>query len=108
MLFLRRRGAVILLLALLAGCTAKQPTDPIQVAHLLPLTGPSKKAAEDAQRGMSLAVEDVNAEDQRVGGRTVVVRNVDTRGDPELVQAEAVRLVTLNKVVAFVAGPDSR
>jgi len=103
-----RRSAALLLPLVLLGCTAKQPTDPIQVAHLLPLTGPSKKAAEDAQRGLSLAVEDVNAEGQRVGGRTVVVRTVDTRGEPDLVQAEAVRLITLNKVAALVAGPDSR
>jgi branched-chain amino acid transport system substrate-binding protein len=106
MLFLRRWAA--LLLILLAGCTAKPVTEPIQIAHLLPLTGPDKKAAEDAQHGMLLAVEDINAEDKRISGRTVIVRNIDTRGDPELVQAEAVRLITLNKVVAFIAGPDSR
>src|SRR5690242_7286868 len=104
MLLLRRSAALLLPPLLLVGCTAKQPTEPIQVAHLLPLTGPSKRAAEDAQRGLSLAVEDVNAEGQRVGGRIVVVRNIDTRGDPDVVQAEAVRLITLNKVVALVAG----
>jgi branched-chain amino acid transport system substrate-binding protein len=102
-----RRGWAASLLLLLAGCAAKHNSEPVQVAHLLPLTGSEKKAAEDARRGLLLAVEDINAEDQRIGGRTVVVRDIDTHDDPELVQAEAVRLVTLNKVVAFVAGPDS-
>ncbi len=102
------RLSVALLLLVLVGCTAKQPPEPIQVAHLLPLTGPDKKAAEDAQHGMMFAVEAVNADEQRVGGRSVVVRNIDTAGDPEVIQAETVRLVTLNKVVAFVAGLDSR
>src|SRR5437868_7037948 len=55
MAFVRRQWAVLLLL-LLAGCTPKTSTDAIQVAHLVPLTGPHKKAAEDAQRGMLLAV----------------------------------------------------
>jgi branched-chain amino acid transport system substrate-binding protein len=107
MLFLRRSAALVLVL-LLAGCTPKQSTEPIQVAHLLPLTGPAKKSAEEAQRGMSLALENINAEDQRIAGRTVLVRFIDSRGDPDHVQREAVRLVTVNKVVAFVAGPDSR
>jgi branched-chain amino acid transport system substrate-binding protein len=107
MLFLRRSWSVLLLL-LLAGCTAKPPTEPIQVAHLLPLTGPDKKAAEDAQHGMLLAVEDINATEQHISGRTIAVRTIDTHDDTDLVQAEAVRLVTLNKVVAFVAGPNSR
>jgi branched-chain amino acid transport system substrate-binding protein len=107
-MFLLRRCWAAPLLLLLASCAAKHNQEPIQVAHLLPLTGSEKKAAEDARRGMSLAVEDINAEDRRISGRTVVVRTIDTRDDAELVQAEAVRLVTLNKVVAFVAGPDSR
>ena len=106
MWFLRRPWAAVVV-CVLVGCTVKQTPEPIQVAHLLPLTGPDKKAAEDAQRGMMFAVEAVNAEDQRVGGRSVVVRNIDTVGDPEMIQAETVRLVTLNKVVAFVAGLDS-
>jgi branched-chain amino acid transport system substrate-binding protein len=107
MLF-RRRDAVFLLALLLPACSAKQPTDPIQVAHILPLTGGDSAAAEDARRGVLLAVEEINAEDKRVTGRTVVVRTIDGQDDPELVQAEAVRLVTLNKVAAFVAGPDTR
>jgi branched-chain amino acid transport system substrate-binding protein len=107
MLFLRRRWAAVVLL-LLAGCSNKQPSEPIQVAHLLPLTGAQSKAAEDAEHGMLLAVEEINADDQRISGRTVVVRNIDSHDDPKLVQAEAVRLVTLNKVVAFIAGPDNR
>jgi branched-chain amino acid transport system substrate-binding protein len=57
---------------------------------------------------MLLAVEEINADDRHVNGRTVLVRTIDSQDDPELVQAEAVRLVTLNKVAAFVAGPDSR
>ena len=102
------RRAAALLVILILGCSAKQPTEPIQVAHLLPLTGPDKKAAEAARHGLMLAVEEINADDQRIAGRTVVVRNVDSQGDPEQVQREAVRLVTLNKVVAFISDPDSR
>src|SRR5437016_3626086 len=66
MSFLPRRAVVLLSVWLLAGCSVKQSTDPIQVAHLLPLTGPDKASAEDARRGMLLAVEDVNADGQRV------------------------------------------
>ena len=106
MVFLRRYWALSLLL-LLTGCTSKQPLEPIQIAHLLPLTGADKKAAEEARQGMLLAVEDINADDQRISGRTVLVRNIDSRDDPEQIQAEAVRLVTLNRVAAFISSPNS-
>ena len=66
---------------------AKPGADPGSKLSSL-LTGPDKRAAEDARRGLLLAVEDINAKENRVGGRPVVVRTVDTRDDGELVQAE--------------------
>lgn len=107
-MFAGRHSWLVLALLVLCGCTAKPPMEPIQVAHLLPLTGPDSKAAGDAQQGLLLAVEEVNGSEARIAGRTVVVRTVDSRDDDGLVQAEAVRLVTLNKSVAFIGGPGSR
>src|SRR5579862_9911469 len=102
-----RRSWLACGLLILAGCTAKPPTEPIQIAHLLPLTGPDKKAAAEAQHGMLLAVEDINGTEPHIAGRTVAVRSIDSGDDAVLVQAQVSRLVTLNKVVAFVGGPNS-
>src|SRR5262249_42136621 len=106
MMFRRRHWAMLVLL-LLIGCSAKPNPEPIQVAHLLPLTGPDKQSAEDARRGLLLAVEDINADDQRIAGRTVVVRHVDSHAAADVVEGQAARLATLNKVAAFIAGPDN-
>jgi branched-chain amino acid transport system substrate-binding protein len=82
----------------LAGCSSRSGTEAILIGHIAPL---DKAAGEHARQGIALAVEEVN-EGDKVGGQKVAVLHVDSRGDGAIVQAEAVRLVTVNKVVGLL------
>src|SRR5947209_9095846 len=99
-------GTPILLLALV-GCGNPPGTDPIFVGHLAPLSGPDKLIGEHARRGILLAVEEVNQEDNRIQGRRVNVLHADTRGETDQAKNEAVRLITINKVTALLGGTDT-
>jgi branched-chain amino acid transport system substrate-binding protein len=99
---------LVLLLALLglSGCGIRPVDDSVVVAQMLPLTGPDKVEGERARNGARLAIDLATKRDQRVFGKKVVVHHIDNRGDEELAQAEAVRLITLNKAVALLGGPN--
>jgi ABC-type branched-subunit amino acid transport system substrate-binding protein len=95
----RRRNLVLPLLAfVLAGCSSRSATEQILIGHIAPL---DKPAGEHAKQGIVLAVEEVN-EGDKVGGQKLTVLHVDTHGDGTIAQAEAVRLVTINKVVGLL------
>jgi branched-chain amino acid transport system substrate-binding protein len=89
----------------LAGCSPRGTPDPILVGHLAPFSGPDKTLGEHAKQGVRLAVDEAATEDRRVTNRPVHVLHVDSRGDPEAAQAEAVRLLSVNKVAALLGGP---
>ncbi len=101
------RGLIGPLLALvLSGCTARVAPEPSAIGQLVPLSGPERALGEQARNGARLAVELLKQEAE-LPEQPLVVRHVDTRGNPETVRAEAVRLVTLNRVAALLGGPDS-
>src|SRR5262249_46941019 len=91
---------------LLAGCLQKSPPEPIGVGHVAPLSGPARAGGEHARQAILLAVEEANRDEQHVHGRRVVVVHADDRDAPEEAQAEAVRLITVNKVAALLGGID--
>lgn len=98
-LFAFRRAAPLLLV--LAGCAARAPTDPVTIAQVIPMSGPDRRLGDRARQGAQLALEET-----RVPGRSFAVRHVDSRGDADLVQAQVVRLIVLNRVAALLGGPD--
>lgn len=102
----RRPCLLLVTTFLLSGCSSRVPTEPISIALLAPLSGPEKTAGQHARQGVTLAVEEVNREENRIAGRKVEVRFVDTHGEAEALQTNAVRLVTLNKVAALLGGSD--
>jgi branched-chain amino acid transport system substrate-binding protein len=91
----------------LAGCGPRAEPDPFTIGQLVPLSGSDKSSGEHAKNGAAIAIEVALREDQRVLGRKVAVRHVDYRSDAELVQPEAVRLLTFNRVIALLGGPDA-
>lgn len=94
-----------LLLTAVAGCGSRAVPEPVWVGHLAPLSGPNRTAGEHARQGVQLAVAEARAEGQTVAGRPIAVVHVDDRGDADLSQSETVRLLTVNKVAALLAGP---
>jgi branched-chain amino acid transport system substrate-binding protein len=103
---LRRLSCLFFVLAL-AGCSQQPPQEPILIGHLAPLTGADRIAGEHALQGMQIAVEEVNQPDHLIAGRQIAVLHADTKSDPEMLQAEAVRLITVNRAIAFVGGGNS-
>ncbi|HEY1859263.1 MAG TPA: ABC transporter substrate-binding protein, partial [Gemmataceae bacterium] len=95
---IRNRFVYLLVAALVAGCSSRASTEPILIGHIGPL---EKPAGEHAKQGISLAVEEVN-EGDKVGGQKLAVLHVDSHGDGTIAQAEAVRLITINKVVGLL------
>jgi branched-chain amino acid transport system substrate-binding protein len=93
----------LLATVLLAGCSPRPSTDAIQIGHLTPLSGPERSSGEHARQGVTLAVEEVNASDEKVAGRRVECIHADSRGGAD----EAVRLVTVNKVIALLGATDA-
>jgi branched-chain amino acid transport system substrate-binding protein len=102
-------GRVFLLLffVCIPACGYRSTPEPLAIGQVLSLSGPKKERAEHARNGAALAIDMALSGDRRVLGRKVVVRHVDDRGDPELVQPEAVRLLTLNRAVALIGSPDA-
>jgi branched-chain amino acid transport system substrate-binding protein len=90
------------------GCASRKPPEPIWIGHVAPLTGPDRRAGQQARQGILLAVEEARAADLTVAGRPVAVRHADDRGELEAARAETVRLLAVNKVAALIAGPAGR
>lgn len=100
-----RLPAALFLLLVSAGCGTKLPAKPFTIGQLIPLSGPDKVQGEHARNGARLAVEAAVREGREVSGRSVIVRHVDDRSDVKNIQAMAIRLLTLNDVVAVIGGP---
>jgi branched-chain amino acid transport system substrate-binding protein len=102
-----RTLAPVVLAGILTGCSGKAPPETVYIGHLAPRSGPDREVGEQAEHGIALAVEEANEAEGLVAGRKVVVLHPDSRGDPEVLQSEAVRLVTVSKAVALLGGTDA-
>src|SRR5262249_21092372 len=87
-----------------AGCTERPADAPLFVGHVASHSGTDRSASDNATRGIRLALKEANADLQKGVGRVVKVREVDTLGNLDAFQAEAVRLVAVNRVVALLGG----
>lgn len=97
--------AALVAVAGCAGCSRRTVLEPIRVAQLIPLSGSDRLIGQQAEWGARLALEDLAA-DQAAGQRPLVLWHVDTKGDPEIVAAEAVRLLRVNRAAAFLSSTD--
>ena len=93
------------LAVILAGCGSGPALPPIYLGHVATTSGPGQSAGAQEVWGIRLAIEELTRDGQNlVGGRPVVVKHVDARGQLENMQGEAVRLVTLSRVIALYGG----
>lgn len=101
----RRRFLLAAPLLTVAGCSRKATPEPLLIGHVAPLTGVDRLAGERERNGILLAVKEANANLQNKE-RPLNVLHVDSRGKLDQARHEAVRLVTLNKVLAVLGGRD--
>jgi ABC-type branched-subunit amino acid transport system substrate-binding protein len=97
----------LLFVFLLHGCSSAVPKEPITLSHIHALSGPGRESGRDAQQAVLLAVEEINADDKGIIGRPLVVREIDTAGNPETAREQTVRLLSLQRSTAVIAGPDA-
>jgi len=90
---------------LAGGCT-RPSTDPIPIGHIAPESG-GGVLGQHARQGIALAVDDLKKGGNLIQGRGVSVRHLDDRGSPEVALADAVRLITLNRVHVILADTDA-
>src|SRR5205807_301907 len=84
----------------------KGAEDPLWVGHVAPFSGAERAAGEHARNGIHLAVEEANGEKKDAKDRPLGVYHADSRGQLDQARHEAVRLVSLNKIVALLGGRD--
>lgn len=92
------------ILPLFCGCSSQGTPPPIWCGHVATLSGPDKEAGASAVRGIRLAALDINKDYESSIGRPVKVIHSDTRGKLEAFEAEAVRLVAINRVSFLLGG----
>jgi branched-chain amino acid transport system substrate-binding protein len=98
-----------LLFTLLAalGCASKPPPETIWIGQLLPLEGANRTLAQHARQGVELAVAEARSSEETIAGHPCAVLHVDSRDDTNAVQAQTVRLLTVNKAIALMADFDA-
>jgi branched-chain amino acid transport system substrate-binding protein len=97
---------VLINFVLAPGCGRGPVPEPIIIGHIATLSGPDKAAGEQARQGITLAVDEINRSENQVNGRPISVLHVDSRGDPAALQPAAVRLISVNRVMALVGGTE--
>ena len=98
---MRRRGSVLLVVALTIGVAPAVPgQEPIRIGVVGPHSGPAAYDGQSTLIGAQVAAEEINHAGGLLGGRTIEIVAADTRGIP----AEAVtayrKVVTQDKAVA--------
>jgi branched-chain amino acid transport system substrate-binding protein len=96
----------VVVLSAAGGCSSKAGPEPVRVCQLLPQERAHRGAAQHARQGVELALNDTSGAVQTSIGRPCAVLHVDSR-DEAAVQAETVRLVTVNKAIALLADFDA-
>jgi branched-chain amino acid transport system substrate-binding protein len=92
------------LLLLGVGCKSKAEPEVLWIGHVAPLSGPNEVIGEQRKQAILLAVEQANQDGG--AGRRIAVLHVDSHDAPNALQPEAVRLITINRVVALLGGVD--
>jgi branched-chain amino acid transport system substrate-binding protein len=105
----RRQALAIpagLALANLVGRTAFA-ADPIKVGLVAALSGPSAKSGEGITRGLTIAIDEINAKGGVLGGRMLELVRRDDESNPAKGQTAARELIDKEGAVILFGGIDS-
>ena len=93
-------------LASLAGRTA-MGADPVKVGLVAALSGPSAKSGEGITRGLTIAIDEINARGGVLGGRMIELVRRDDESNPGKGQTAARELLDKEGCVLLFGGIDS-
>ena len=91
--------------ALLAGPLAAAET--VKIGFVTALSGQSAKAGEAINRGLSIAIDEINAKGGVLGGRQLELVRRDDEGNPAKGQVAARELIFKEKVAVLIGGLDT-
>src|SRR5687768_17885237 len=96
----------ILFAVLLAGAALAHAADPIKIGLVAALSGPSAQSGEAITRGLTVAIDEINAGGGVLGRKLELVRRDDESSPPKGVSA-ARELIYQEKVAAIFGGLDT-
>lgn len=101
-------AAASIALALAAAAPSSlSAQEPIKIGHVAALSGGSAQSGEAITRGLSLAIEEINASGGILGGRKIELLQRDDESVPPKGVVAARELISKEKVVALFGGIDS-
>jgi len=104
------RGGRVLGLALtaivlgLVAASAATAADPVKIALVAALSGQSAKSGEGITRGLTIAIDEINARGGVLGGRKVELIRRDDEANPAKGQIAAREVIAQEKVTAIFGG----
>ena len=99
---------VVALVFVWCGHASAASTDPIRIGHVAALSGASAQSGEAITRGLSLAIDQINAKGGLLGGRKVELVQRDDESTPPKGLTAARELIFKEGVVALFGGIDTR
>jgi branched-chain amino acid transport system substrate-binding protein len=100
-------GASATLAVVGAAPTSSSAEEPIKIGHVAALSGGSAQSGEAITRGLSLAIDEINASGGLLGGRKIELIQRDDESVPPKGVVAARELIAKEKVVALFGGIDS-
>lgn len=102
-------GACTLVAFSAAGCGSKtgKESDAFNIGAALPLSGAVAYYGDSAQKGITIALEEVNAAGGVLGGRTLAVTYEDTQGNAKGAAAGVRKLISVDRVPAIIGAGSS-
>jgi len=107
---LTRRQALVLPAGIAAGSLvgrAAMAADPVKIGLVAALSGPSAKSGEGITRGLTIAIDEINAKGGVLGGRMLELVRRDDESNPGKGQTAARELIDKEGVAILFGGIDS-
>lgn len=96
-------GAIVVCAGVLAGAAA-MAAEPVKVALVATLSGQSAKSGEGILRGLSVAIDEINAKGGVLKGRSIELIRRDDEANPAKGQIAAREMIHKEKVAAIFGG----
>ena len=99
-------GLVLVTLAIVSVVPAAgvNAADPVKIALVAALSGQSAKSGEGITRGLTVAIDEINARGGVLGGRKIELIRRDDEANPAKGQIAAREVIAQEKVAAIVTG----
>ena len=102
-----RLASSLISIGLSLGLGSARAADPIKIGHIAALSGASAQSGEAITRGLTIAIEEINAKGGLLGGRKLELVQRDDESTPPKGVTAVRELITRENVAAIVGGIDT-